>query len=108
MQHYSVELLPAAWLDLDEIFDYILLYNANAAVRTYNKIFKRLKSLEETPLSYPKARNEQLRLQDYRVLICGKYLCFFRVIGQKVFVYHIVHGARNYPILFDGDDTIDN
>jgi plasmid stabilization system protein ParE len=104
MQHYSVELLPAAWLDLDEIFDYILLYNANAAVKTYNKIFERLRSLENHPLSYPKARDEQLRLQDYHVLICENYLCFFRVIGQKVFIYHIVHGARNYPVLFGDND----
>jgi toxin ParE1/3/4 len=34
MESYEIELLPAAYSDLDEIFDYILLENPQAAGRT--------------------------------------------------------------------------
>ena len=32
--------------------------------------------------------------------IAGKYICVYRLIAQTVFVYHIAHGASNYPRLF--------
>lgn len=32
--------------------------------------------------------------------IAEQYLCVYRLIVDTVFVYHIVHGASNYPVLF--------
>jgi len=37
----------------------------------------------------------------YRKLICGNYLCFYRVIGEAVFVYHVADGRTDYPKMFD-------
>ena len=33
-------------------------------------------------------------------MIAGQYLCVYRLVVDTVFVYHIVHGASNYPVLF--------
>jgi hypothetical protein len=33
-------------------------------------------------------------------LICGENLCFYRIIGKVIYVYHIVFGAVDYPKLF--------
>lgn len=41
-----------------------------------------------------------MKLQGYRYVIAGKYICLYRVIGDEVFVYHIAHRASNYPTLF--------
>jgi len=43
MEKYNVELLPAAYADLDEIFDYILVENPQAAERTLDKIMDSLR-----------------------------------------------------------------
>lgn len=33
-------------------------------------------------------------------VIAGKGICVYRVITDNIFVYHIVHGASNYPTRF--------
>ena len=35
----------------------------------------------------------------YRKLICGKYVCIYKVIDQTVYVYRIVDGRTDYPKL---------
>ena len=42
----------------------------------------------------------ELLKSGYRYVIAGQYLCVYRLIVDTVFVYHIVHGASNYPVLF--------
>ena len=59
-------------------------------------------TLEESrkPLSGHIPRDKELRNGGYRYVIAGKYICMYRLIGEEVYVYHIAHGARNYPTLF--------
>ena len=33
-------------------------------------------------------------------MIAGKYICVYRLIADTEFVYHIAHGASNYPTTF--------
>lgn len=33
-------------------------------------------------------------------MIAGKYICVYRLIAGTVYVYHMAHGASNYPTLF--------
>ncbi|WP_190239363.1 MULTISPECIES: type II toxin-antitoxin system RelE/ParE family toxin [Pelotomaculum] len=40
-----------------------------------------------------------LWLEGYRMLICGHYLCVYRLLGKTVFVYHIVDSRANYTRL---------
>ena len=56
--------------------------------------------VEMFPLSGHIPRDKELRNGGYRYVIAGKYICMYRLIGEEVYVYHIAHGARNYPTLF--------
>lgn len=38
--------------------------------------------------------------QRYRYILAGKYLVIYRLLGDTVVVYHIAHGATDYPKLF--------
>jgi plasmid stabilization system protein ParE len=40
---------------------------------------------------------------DYRFLVCGNYLTFYRVKGKDVYIDRILYGRRDYlRILFGG------
>ena len=56
--------------------------------------------VERFPLSGSLPRDAELLKSGYRYVIAGQYLCVYRLIVDTVFVYHIVHGASNYPVLF--------
>ena len=92
MRKINIEILSPAWAELDEIAE-------------YHKIFSSLERLEQYPLSCPYIPDEELRLQEYRVLICGKYVCIYRLISDTIYVYHIVHGSREYSKLFSSQES---
>lgn len=110
MPKYRLEILPPAWAELDEIASFHLqAVGVNSARNITDKILTALSRLEDFPLVCPYVPDDELRAQDYRMLVCGKYLCIYRLVGDCVFVYHIVAGARKYPKLFtvnkDGNGT---
>ena len=56
--------------------------------------------LERFPLSGHIPRDRELRGGGYRYVIAGKYICVYRLMAERVYVYHIAYGASNYPALF--------
>jgi plasmid stabilization system protein ParE len=98
---YKLSLLNPAWIDLDAIADFhMLAVGPNSARKITDKILGDLKRLETFPLSCPLAPYRELAELGYRVLVCGKYVCVYKLIGNMVFVYHIAAAASNYPALF--------
>jgi plasmid stabilization system protein ParE len=101
MRKYRIEILPPAWSELDEIASYYLhVFGVSSAKNITDKILSCLERLEQYPLSCPHVPDKELGPQEYRMLVCGKYVCFYRLIGNIVYVYHIVHGSREYSKLF--------
>ncbi len=101
MPKYEVEILAPAWAELNEIAEYHLLaVGVESARNITDRILSSLERLQQFPLSCPYAPDEDMKLQGYRMLVCGKYVCFYRLIGSTVYVYHIVHGSREYSKLF--------
>lgn len=101
MAKYKVELLNPAWVDLDSIADYHLHeVGPDSSRKITDKILTALLRLESFPLSYPLAPYKELAEQGYRVLVCGKYVCIYKLQGSTVYVYHIAASAANYPSLF--------
>ena len=101
MGRYKVELLNPAWLDLDAIADYHLLaVGPDSARNITNKILNALERLKSFPLSCPLAPYRELAELGYRVLVCGKYVCIYRLHGDMVLVYHIEAAAVDYSALF--------
>ncbi|WP_373481546.1 type II toxin-antitoxin system RelE/ParE family toxin [Acetobacterium sp.] len=101
MPHYKVVLLAPAKKELEEIAEYhLLVVGVNSARRIVENILAALERLEEFPLSCPLAPDEELKSQNYRILVCDQYICFYRLLGETVFVYHIASWAIEYSKLF--------
>ena len=87
--------------ELEEIAQlHMNLAGPNSARNITNLILDTLSRLERFPLSGHIPQDRELRTMGYRYVIAGKYICVYRLIAETVYVYHIAHGASNYPTLF--------
>lgn len=94
-------ILEAAQQELEEIAQlHLNLVGPESAAKTVNEILDTLQRLEQFPLSGHVPRDRFLRQSGYRLVIAGKYICIYRYAGDEVLIYHIAHGARDYPRLF--------
>ena len=97
--HYS----PESRRDLDDIWDYIVseLQNRSAAEHVVDCIMDavdQLKNFAEmgTPLSSIADVGT-----DYRFLVSGNYMVFYRVQGSDVYIDRVLYGRSDYmSILF--------
>ena len=96
---YRVRLLTAAEQDFKEIIDYILADNATAALSIADKLETNLHHLENNPQLGRIPNDDELLRLGYRYLIVLDYLIFYKFEGSTIFVYRILHGARNYKSL---------
>ncbi len=97
MAKCKIEILAPAWRELDEVASYhLLMVGKISAKKITDKILGALERLEEFPLSCPYVPDTELRNQGYRMLICDKYVCIYRLLGDTAYVYHIAHGATEY------------
>lgn len=94
-------LLESAQQELEEIAQlHMNLAGPNSARNITNLILDTLSRLEMFPRSGHIPRDKELRGGGYRYVIAGKYICVYRLVAETVYVYHIAHGASNYPTLF--------
>lgn len=96
MEKYDVELLPAAYSDLDEIFNYIMADNPKAAAETLDNIMKSLHNLEDFPNSGAPLTYHWMQKFNFRMVVMDTYVAFYRFIDKKVIIYRVLHSARNY------------
>ncbi len=92
-------MLPTAWEDLQEIFDYIFINSPKAAENALEKIISSLRRLEQFPNSGVYAPDDELKKCGFRMVIASPYISFYQFIDNTVFIYHIVHGAKDYSNL---------
>ncbi len=100
MPTYKLKILTPAQRELEEIAQvYLELAGVDSARKITGQILDSLERLKTYPLSGSLPRDRWLREAGYRLLISGKYLAVYRLVGDSVFVYHIAHGASDYPTL---------
>ena len=98
---YKVEILPSAWEDLKKIEDYyVLQFDVQTAIKVSDNILDVIELLEQFPYSGSLTPDEWLNEQGYRMVICQKHIAIYRVIKEKVFVYHIADTQTEYTKLF--------
>ncbi len=101
----NLHLSQEAQNDLAETKAYIEeeLLNPSAALATVNKITKSLRILR----TYAKAGTPLSSIadveSDYRFLVCGNYLSFYRTYGQELYVDRILYSRRDYMRVLFGD-----
>ena len=90
---------------MDEIWDYIVseLQSPSAAENTVNRILDAVDQLADfSKIGAPLSSVAEVE-SDYRVLVTGNYLTFYRTQGNEVYIDRILYGRRDYlRILFEG------
>ena len=80
------------------------LLNPSAAVETIKKITKILRILETFPHSGPRLSSIADVNSDYRFVISGNYISFYRVNNDEVYVDRILYSRRDYIRILFGDN----
>jgi len=97
---FIVRLLSTAEQDLIDSIDYIAAENPQAAGRVVDRIEKQLKKLSRHPLLGRVPADSKLAKLNYRVLVVGDYLAFYKVHAKTILVYRIIRGSRDVvPLL---------
>jgi len=94
----------AAVRDLEQIGDYIAeqFKDPQAALNTVNKIQDAIDKLADFPLIGTRLSSIYEMNTDYRFLVCGNYLAFYRPQENEVLIDRILYSRRDYlAILFD-------
>lgn len=105
----NLHLSPNAEKDLYEIKDYIekILENPQAALSTVAKITKTIRRLREHALiGAPFSAIAKVN-SEYRYLVSGNYLVFYRVVDKDVFIDRILYGRRDYLRILFTDASLD-
>jgi toxin ParE1/3/4 len=92
----SVRILRKAQADLLEIQSYIGRERPSAAGRVVDGLLHAIGTLGENPESGPLARDEWLRRRNFRFLLSGRYLIFYKSGRGGVRIYRVLHGKRDY------------
>jgi plasmid stabilization system protein ParE len=93
---------PEARQDLRDIKRYIKyhLQNPIAAESVANRIIAAYKRLPDAPLSGHPLITLEGKKTDYRFLVSGNYMTFYKVEDPYISVYRILYGGRDYfPLL---------
>jgi addiction module RelE/StbE family toxin len=95
----------AAKRDLEQIGDYIAeqLKSPQAALNTVNKIETKIDTLADFPLIGAPLSSIYDMATDYRFLVCGNYLAFYRPQDDIVLIERILHGKRDYFAVLFGE-----
>lgn len=101
MKKYTVLWLETAKENFIDIVQYLKsVMTSEAARKVYNNLINDINQLEEFPYAHPFVQYEEYRKQGVRILITGKYSCFYRIEGTSVEIHHIVHQSQDYNKLF--------
>lgn len=101
MDTYDVRFTQEALDDLEEIVLYIAQDNKVAALLFHNEIMKKANDLSIFPKRGRLVPDEKMRKAGYRMLLIKSYITFYKVVDQNVFIYRVIHGATNYPMLYE-------
>ena len=101
MEAYNVQFLQEAMEDLEEIILYIAQNSRQAALRMHDKIIDKANDLKVFPKRGRIISDSKMAAAGYRMLGVKPYILFYRVVEQNVFIYRVLHGATNYPLLYE-------
>ncbi|MEI8162663.1 MAG: type II toxin-antitoxin system RelE/ParE family toxin [Betaproteobacteria bacterium] len=88
----SLTFSPKSREDLLDIGDYIATDSRANACRFVGKLMEQCRRIGKAPLAY--TGREDLA-PGLRMAAMGRYVIFFRVLGDVVRIERVLHGARN-------------
>ena len=101
----NLHLSDDAQADLAGIKSYIAkdLENPSVALSTVRNITKDIRRLREHSMIGTSLSSIADVESDYRFLVTGSYLTFYRVYGSYVYVDRVLYGRRDYLRILFGD-----
>ena len=91
--------------DLLEIRDYIAeeLLNPSAALATVSRITKSFRVLQTHAQAGPLLSSITDIESDYRFIVSGNYISFYRAYGNEVYIDRVIYSRRDYMRLLFGE-----
>ncbi|AEG59273.1 type II toxin-antitoxin system RelE/ParE family toxin [Desulforamulus ruminis] len=105
----KLHISPQAQSDLRGIKEYIAveLENPAAALNTVSKLTKAIRRLSDFPGSGAPLSSVMDVQNNYRFLVSGSYLVFYRYEGDSVYVVRVLYGRRDYIKILFGEPQAD-
>lgn len=105
----NLHLSEEAQNDLLEIKAYIEedLLNPSAALATVSRIIKSLRILQNHAQAGALLSSIADIESDYRFIVSGNYISFYRAYGREVYIDRILYARRDYMRILFGDSTTD-
>ena len=102
---YNIVFSPYAIRDLEETKEYIAkeLCNDQAAMKTVSEILRKIRTLSKFPESAPLLSSIVGFDTNYRFLVCGNYIAFYRFEEKEVRIARILYGRRNFMQILFGE-----
>lgn len=101
MKHYDVRFLRGALEDLEEIILYIANDSKEAALKMHDLITEKANDLAVFPKRGSLVPDKKITEMGFRMLVVSKYIAFYKINDNYVYIHRVLHGGRNYPVLFD-------
>lgn len=105
MARVKIRYSPEAKRDMEGIRSYLSdeLHNPSTARNTIKLIFERVSSLKRHPL-IGEALDDFITVKtDYRKLVCGNYIAFYRVEKGYANIIRVLYGPSDYLHTLFGD-----
>ncbi len=102
--NHKLRYSPEALRDLDRLYTYIQtdLQNAMAAEHTVSTLLDTLENLQDFPLIGTPLSSIAEVESNYRFLLSGSYMAFYRVEETDIYIDRILYGKCDYlRILLD-------
>ena len=91
---YRVDITATAEADTAALWDYIAQDNPDAATAFILRLEEQISSLERYIERCPLIPENELLGTAYRHLLFGNYRTIFKIVGARVIILRVVHGAR--------------
>ena len=91
---YRAEITGTAEADVTDIREQIAQDKPAAATAFVLRIEEQISTLEDSPERCPLVPENELLGTAYRHLLYGNYRTIFKVIGSRVIILRVLHGAR--------------
>ena len=99
-EKFSIEYLPIAENDIEDIVNYISTDNPSVGGKIMDEFDVTISKLSSFPKMGSLPKDERLQRLGYRVLVIGNYLVFYTIKEEKIVeIRSIFHGSRKYSFL---------
>ena len=89
---------PEAFKDMESIKEYISeeLHNPDAATHILRHIIDSYNKLLDFPLMGPSLTSVTGIVTDFRYLVCGNYLIFYKADAEFISIYRVLYSKQDY------------